>query len=44
MKKNITHYLISIVALILTGFMAGGCHYLDVDPELGITEEEVFST
>lgn len=27
------------MALLMTG-----CHYLDVDPEFGITEEEVFST
>ena len=24
--------------------MAGGCSYLDVDPELGLTQDEVFET
>lgn len=44
MKKNIRQYFLIAAALILTGFFAESCHYLDVDPELGITEEEVFST
>lgn len=44
MNKNIKHFLCTAAALVLTLFLAEGCHYLDVDPELGITEEEVFST
>ncbi len=42
MKKNMRN-LIYAAVFFLT-FSLAGCHYLDVDPELGITEEEVFST
>ena len=31
-----------LIVLLLTGF--GGCNYLDVSPDLGISEEEIFST
>lgn len=34
----------ALVALAFTSVLAGGCHYLDVDPELGITEEDAFSS
>ena len=43
MKKKIKYFLTTIAAFILAGIMPTSCHYLDVDPELGITEEEVFS-
>ena len=44
MKRYNEKHLIGATILILAGFLFAGCHYLDVDPELGITEEEVFST
>lgn len=43
MKRKILTY-ISAVAVLFMAFSFTGCNYLDVDPELGITEEEVFST
>lgn len=43
MKKILSNILCAIVATIMA-FSFAGCHYLDVDAELGITEEEVFST
>ena len=43
MKRSFRNILIGI-ALGVAGLLGGGCHYLDVDPELGITEEDVFST
>ena len=43
MKKILSNILCAIVATIMA-FSFSGCHYLDVDAELGITEEEVFST
>ena len=43
MKKFIREYICA-TALMLSCMLAGSCHYLDVDPELGITEDEVFST
>ena len=44
MKKNIKHFLCMIASLVLAVTLTGGCHYLDVDPELGVSEEDVFST
>ena len=41
MKKRIIQYLL---ALILCPLGAASCHYLDVDPELGLSDEEIFST
>ncbi|MBR6933640.1 MAG: RagB/SusD family nutrient uptake outer membrane protein [Bacteroidales bacterium] len=41
MKKRIIQYLL---ALILCPLGAASCHYLDVDPELGLADEEIFST
>lgn len=43
MKKLFTRY-ICVTAIGLFGLLTVSCHYLDVDPELGVTEEEVFST
>ena len=44
MKNNILH-TIKLTALYgVAGIMAGGCSYLDVDPELGLTQDEVFET
>lgn len=39
MKKKYT-----IIALFCALFSFTGCNFLDVDPELGLTEEDVFST
>lgn len=39
MKKNFT-----IIALFCALFSFTGCNFLEVDPELGLTEEDVFST
>ena len=39
MKKKFT-----IIALFCALFSFAGCNFLEVDPELGLTEEEVFST
>ena len=41
MKKRILSYLL---VLFLCPGMAVSCHYLDVDPELGLAEEDIFST
>lgn len=38
--KKIKTAFVSCLSL----FMVGGCDYLDVDPELGLTSEEVFET
>lgn len=43
MKKTI-YSIISVCALCAALLLSSGCHYLDVDPELGITEEEAFSS
>lgn len=43
MKKFVKQY-ICVTALVLSAMLSWSCHYLDVDPEFGITEEEVFST
>ena len=40
MKKKISRIL--LLAAIILPF--AGCNYLDVDSELGLTEEDVFST
>ena len=39
MKKKFT-----LVTVILSALTLGGCSWLDVDPELGLTENDVFST
>lgn len=41
MKNRILSYLL---VLFLCPGMAVSCHYLDVDPELGLAEEDIFST
>ena len=33
-----------ILAALVCPFMAVSCHYLDVDPELGLSDEDIFST
>ncbi len=43
MKTNINRFLCA-AAIAVSGLFAVSCNYLDVDPELGITEDEVFST
>ena len=43
MKKIFSNIFSAAIAAAMA-FSFTGCHYLDVDPELGITEEEVFST
>lgn len=43
MKINIKH-IIAASALCAGMVLSTGCHYLDVDPELGITEEEAFAS
>lgn len=40
MKKRILKY---VFALMLSLALAVSCNYLDVDPELGLTDEEIFS-
>ena len=32
------------IITVLAAFCAAGCNYLDVDPDLGLTDEEVFSS
>ena len=39
MKKKMT-----LVTVIFSALALGGCSWLDVDPELGLTENDVFST
>lgn len=40
MKKRLSILAVTAAALLA----GGGCSYLDIDPELGLTEEDVFST
>lgn len=42
--KKIKIWTLSATILAAVALMAESCKYLDVDPELGITEDEVFST
>lgn len=41
MKSRILKY---VVALLLCPAAFSSCHYLDVDPELGLSDEDIFST
>lgn len=43
MKKIFSNIFCAAIAVMMA-FSFTGCHYLDVDPEIGITEDEVFST
>lgn len=44
MKNNISRFFLKASAALLIGLSAASCNYLDVDPELGLTEEDVFGT
>ena len=42
--KNNRHIHMRIFAGVAALLTLGGCHYLDVDPELGLSDEQVFSS
>lgn len=42
--KKIIHTIKGIILCLCASLCVAGCHYLDVDPDLGMTDEDVFSS